>query len=269
MQVTMSLDSIRPAEPAISVDFNPNPVMVPTYNVGRTGRRITIQPGTPLGDYRVYYQGSGVGITRCLAVSLKVVAQPFGVSSAPGSRVVQQWCASTDYNLSVNSFVSYPLACTLSAAAVPPQPSIAISIVGDSVLSKSGYRTLSVRPNQETEPGTYVIRVQARSGGWVSTLEDTMVYAVSYYLGPAMPSPSRGSVVIPYGLPVESPVSLKIYDLYGRRIRTLVSGREKAGYHMAVWDGQAEGGRGVSTGVYFYRLTSGSFSATRKLLIVR
>jgi hypothetical protein len=267
--VTVSVDSIRPAEPAISVDFNPNPVMVPPYVVSRTGRRITIQPGTPLGDYVVYYRGAGGGVTRCLAVSLKVVAHPFEVRSAPGSRVVQKWCASTDYNLSVNSFVSYPLACTLSAAAVPPQSSIAISIVGDSVLSKSGYRGLSVWPNQETEPGTYVIRVQARNGVWASTLEDTLVYAVSYYLGPAMPSPSRGSTVISYGLPVESPVSLKIYDLYGRRIRSLVSGREKAGYHKVSWDGRAEGGRGVSTGVYFYRLTAGSFSATRKLAVLK
>jgi len=263
------VDSIRPAEPAISVDFNPNPVMVPPYVVSRTGRRITIQPGTPLGDYVVYYRGAGEGVTRCLAVSLKVVAQPFEVRSAPGSRVVQQWCANTDYNLSVNSFVSYPLACTLSAAVVPPQSSIAVGIVGDTVLSKSGYRTLSVQPNQETEPGTYVIRVQARNGGWVSTLEDTLVYSVSYYLGPAMPSPLRGSTVISYGLPVESPVSLKVYDLSGRLVRTLVSGREKAGYHKAVWDGQAEGGRGVSTGVYFYRLTAGSFSAVRKLVILR
>jgi hypothetical protein len=267
--VTMAVDSIRPAEPAISVDFNPNPVFVPFTYVGRTGRRVTIHSGTPLGDYKVYCQGSAWGVTRRLAVSLKVVAQPFEVRSAPGSRVLQQWCASTDYCISVNSFVSYPVACTLSAAVVPPQSSIAISIVGDSVLSKSGYRNLGVRPNQEMTPGTYVIRVQARNRDWVSTLDDTLVYAVSYYLGPAMPSPSRGSTVISYGLPVESPASLKVYDLSGRLIRTLVSDREKAGYHKVSWDGRAEDGKGVSTGIYIYRLTAGSFSATSKLVVLK
>jgi hypothetical protein len=267
--VTMSMDSIRPDEPAISVDFNPNPVLVPPYGVGRTGRRITIQPGTPLGDYVVYYRGAGGGVTRCLAVSLKVVAQPFEMRSEPVSRVVQQWCASTDYCVYVNSFVRYPLACTLSAEVVPPQSSIAISIMSDSVLSKSGYRTLSVRPNQEMTPGTYVIKVQARDGGWVSTLEDTLVYAVSYYLGPALPNPSRGSTVISYGLPVESPVSLKVYDLSGRLVRILVSGSEKAGYHKVSWDGRTQGGGRVASGVCFYRLVAGIWSKTMKMVVIK
>jgi subtilisin family serine protease len=268
-QVTMSLDSIRPAEPAISVDFNPNPVWVTPYQIARSGMRIRSQSGTPLGDYMVYYRGSGVGITHCLAVGLKVVAQPFEVRSAPGCRVVQQWCASTDYNLTVNSLVSYPISCTLSATVDFPQSSIVVGIVGDSVLAKSGYRTLRVRPNQEMTPGTYGIKVQARSGVAVFTLEDTLVYAVSYYLGPAMPSPSRGSTVIPYGLPVESPVSLKVYDLSGRLVRILVLGSEKAGYHKVSWDGRAEGGKGVGSGVYFYRLVAGSWTKTMKMVVIK
>jgi hypothetical protein len=269
LPITMALDCILPAEPTISVTFDPNPVTPPPYSTVGTGMRITTQPLTPPQEYVIYYQGTGGGITRFSSFGLKVVAQPYALDSKPRNQTAFDWCGKADYSVSVTPLISYLMPCTLAAAAVPPQSSIAISILGDSVLSKSGYRTLSVRPNQEMTPGTYVIRVQARNGGWVSTLEDTLVYSVSYYLGPAMPSPLRGSTVISYGLPVESPVSLKVYDLSGRLVRTLVSGREKAGYHKAVWDGQAEGGRGVSTGVYFYRLTAGSFSAVRKLVILR
>ncbi len=269
LPITMALDCILPAEPTISVSFDPNPVTPPPYRTVGTGMRITTQPLTPPGDYVIYYRGTGGGITRFSSFSIKVVAQPYALDSKPRTQTVLQWCSTVDYSVSVIPWVSCLMPCTLSATTFPPQSSIAISIVGDSVLSTSGYRGLSLRPNQETEPGTYVIRVQARNGFWASTLEDTLVYAVSYYLGPAMPSPSRGSTVIPYGLPVESPVSLKIYDLYGRRIRSLVSGREKAGYHKVSWDGRAEGGRGVGSGVYFYRLVAGGWSKTMKMVVIK
>jgi len=270
MQVTMSVDSIRPAESTISVDFSPNPVMVPGYHgVGRTGRRLAVQPGTPLGDYVVYYRGHGSGVTRFLAVSLKVVSQPFVLSAAPRSQEVHRWCDSLDYGLSVTSFVSYPSTCTLSASVDPPGSPIAVGFLPDGIIAQSGTRKMRVQPGEGLTPGTYVIKVQARSGDAAYALEDTLVYAVTYFLGPAAPNPSRGSVEISYGLPVESPVVLKVYDVSGRVVRTLVSGREKAGYHEVVWDGRVEGGKRVGSGVYFYRLTAGSFSAVRKLVKVR
>ena len=183
--------------------------------------------------------------------------------------MLHHWGESKDYNLFVMSHVSYPYDCTLSATAEPPGPPIAFGFLPDGVVKQKGARTMRVQPGEGLLPGSYVIQVQARSGATVLTLEDILVYSVSYYLGPAMPSPSRGSTVIPYGLPVESPVSLKIYDLFGRRIRSLVSGREKAGYHKVSWDGRAEGGRGVSTGVYFYRLVAGGWSKTMKMVVTR
>jgi hypothetical protein len=267
--VTMSLDSIRPAEPTISVSFDPNPVTPPPWRDVLTEMKIMTQTGTPLGDYLVFYRGTGGRINRCLTVSLKMVEQPFVLSATQRSQEVHRWCDSVDYRLSVTSLVTYPSPCTLSATVDPPGSPIAVGFLPDGIITQSDTRKVRVQPGEGLTPGTYVIRVQARTGGWSSTLEDTLVYSVSYYLGPAMPNPSRGSVAISYGLPVEVPVSLKIYDLYCRRIRSLISGREKAGYHKVSWDGRAEGGRGVSTGVYFYRLTAGSFSATRKLVVLK
>jgi hypothetical protein len=267
--VTMALDSIRPAEPTILVSFDPNPVILQPYrNVG-TGMRITTQPSTPPRDYEVYYQGTGGWITHLASLKVKVVLQSFEVSSAPRRQEVHRWCDSVDYNLSVTSLVSYPSACTLSATVDPPGSPIAVGFFPDGIIAKSGTRKLRVQPGEALTPGTYVIRVQARSGNWAGAMEDTLVYAASYFLGPAFPNPSRGSVVIFYGLPVEAPVSLKVYDLSGRLVRTLVSGREKAGYHKVYWDGRAEGGRGVGSGVYFYRLAAGSFSTTRKFMVLK
>jgi subtilisin family serine protease len=267
--VTMALDSIRPAEPTISVSFEPNPVTLQPYRSVGTGMRITTQPLTPLRDYEVYYQGTGSWITRLASLKLKVVAQPFDVSCAPRKQEVHRWCDSVDFNLSLTSLVSYSSACTLSATVEPPGSAIAVGFLPDVVVVESGARTMRVQPGKGLSPGSYVIKVQAQSGSAVFTVEDTLMYAVSYFLGPAFPNPSRGSVEIAYGLPVEVPVSLKVYDVSGRLVRILVAGREKAGYREVVWDGRGEGGGRVPSGVNFFRLTAGSFSAVRKLVIVR
>ncbi len=83
------------------------------------------------------------------------------------------------------------------------------------------------------------------------------------------PNPTRGETVIRYSIPRRSNVSLKIYDICGRLIKTLVDGRRNAGYYRVRWDGKDNGGRNVATGVYFTRLEAGENSASRKLVILK
>lgn len=64
-------------------------------------------------------------------------------------------------------------------------------------------------------------------------------------------------------------VNLKIYDVCGREVRTLVDERKTPGTYAVVWDGQNDADLEVSSGVYFYRLKSGSFVQTRKMLLIR
>ena len=64
-------------------------------------------------------------------------------------------------------------------------------------------------------------------------------------------------------------VNLSIYSLDGRRIRTLVSGSKPAGKHDVVWNGKDEKGRAVSSGNYFYRIETSSFSDTRKMVLMK
>ncbi len=67
----------------------------------------------------------------------------------------------------------------------------------------------------------------------------------------------------------KSPVSLKVYDLGGRLVSSLVDGLKEPGNHTAHWDGKDLDGREVKSGVYFYRLTAGDCSACRKLTVLR
>lgn len=80
------------------------------------------------------------------------------------------------------------------------------------------------------------------------------------------PNPFRGSTGIRFDLGREDRVTLRIYDLRGRRVRTLIDGFRPAGSNPITWDGRDDQGRSVSAGVYVCQLDAGSVSASRKLV---
>ena len=88
-------------------------------------------------------------------------------------------------------------------------------------------------------------------------------------LRPASPNPFNPSTTISYAVPHAGPVTLRIFDVAGRRVRTLHDGAQRAGYHTVVWDGRDGAGRGVASGTYYYRLDGDGFVATRKMTLVK
>ena len=88
------------------------------------------------------------------------------------------------------------------------------------------------------------------------------------------PNPFNPETWIPYQLAKPSEVTIMIYDIRGHIVRQLKLGHQAAGVYRsrskaAHWDGRNHFGVKVATGVYFYRLTAGDFSATRKMLILK
>ena len=93
-------------------------------------------------------------------------------------------------------------------------------------------------------------------------------------LGNAYPSPGNPNIWIPFTLADARHVVIKIHDMSGRLIRTLDIGHISAGFYTtkekaAYWDGRNGAGEEVSSGVYFYTIQAGDFTATRKLVIAR
>ena len=89
---------------------------------------------------------------------------------------------------------------------------------------------------------------------------------------PNYPNPFNPETWIPYRLANDTDVRISIYDINGALVRQLDLGYQRAGYYTdrsraAYWDGRNEFGEPVASGVYFYRLTAGDFSATRRMLI--
>jgi photosystem II stability/assembly factor-like uncharacterized protein len=83
------------------------------------------------------------------------------------------------------------------------------------------------------------------------------------------PNPFNPLTTIRYSLPRETHVVLKIYNLLGQEVRTLVDGREHPGIKVAVWDGRDDHGRTVSSGLYIYRLAAEGFRQSRKMILMK
>ena len=88
------------------------------------------------------------------------------------------------------------------------------------------------------------------------------------------PNPFNPETWIPYQLSEDSPVSISIYDITGRLVRTLSLGFQSVGFYnsrarAAYWDGRNALGERVASGIYFYQLITPSFQQTRRLVILK
>jgi hypothetical protein len=90
-----------------------------------------------------------------------------------------------------------------------------------------------------------------------------------YALHKIHPSPSSDRTTIYYDIPKRSYVSLKIYDISGRLVQTLVSSDVEPGYYSILWDGCNKNGNKVANGTYFLRMNAEQYIKTQKLLFVK
>ena len=90
-----------------------------------------------------------------------------------------------------------------------------------------------------------------------------------FALHPNYPNPFNPATLITYDLPAESDIQLVIYDLMGRKVKTLINDVESAGRKTAVWYAKDDFGNPVSAGVYLYRLHGGDKTFTRKMILMK
>ena len=90
-----------------------------------------------------------------------------------------------------------------------------------------------------------------------------------FFLYANLPNPFMGETMISYAVPVEAWVSLKIYDVSGRLVRTLVNRVVRPGIYRLYWRGEDDSGRRCASGVYFLRMSTKDYKKTRKMVMLR
>jgi hypothetical protein len=83
------------------------------------------------------------------------------------------------------------------------------------------------------------------------------------------PNPFNPSTTFRYSLTAPGVVTLKVYNMLGQLVRTIVDEEQEEGYHEVLWDGLNQVGATVSSGVYIYRLTAGAFTDTKRMLLLK
>jgi len=115
------------------------------------------------------------------------------------------------------------------------------------------------------KPVIHVYHLKESSVGLHKNAETT-----DYFLSQNYPNPFNSSTIISYQLPIQNMVSLKIFDILGQEIITLVNEYKFAGTYTVEWNGTNSAGHKVTNGIYYYQLkTANNYLITKKMIILR
>lgn len=154
----------------------------------------------------------------------------------------------------------------------------------DLKLKAAGWDTTYIAFNNQ-QSQTFAVRVSHQptsvlfdSAGWIlktaiqiSAPPDTSSNPdlFSFALKQNSPNPFNPSTRIDYEIGETGAVVLKVYNIVGQEVRTLVSGVKAEGKHDVTWDGKDNFGRPVSSGMYLYRLKAGNHTKTRRMIYLK
>jgi len=83
------------------------------------------------------------------------------------------------------------------------------------------------------------------------------------------PNPFNPSTTIKYAIPQQSFVVIKVYDIVGREVKTLVNAELSPGNYSVQWNGNNNYGSQVASGIYFYRVIAGNFIQVKKMILLK
>lgn len=114
---------------------------------------------------------------------------------------------------------------------------------------------------------------------WMDQLEITKISGVTdvkdnevpdkFALDQNYPNPFNPTTTIRYSLPEDANVTLKIYNMLGQEVRTLVNTQQNAGRYSVYWGGLNDNGGGVATGTYIYSIKAGDFVKAKKMILLK
>lgn len=176
-----------------------------------------------------------------------VLVDAYGPMTKPGGTIVQALRVRRDDRYSTNGGSSTG------------------RIVSYSFMTKSG-AVVTVVARDTTAPNSGSIQTNGIT--WSTTtllgVEDNNQLSTGYSLRQNYPNPFNPTTTIQFSLPRGSYVVLKLFNMLGEEMTTLVSGELDAGMHKIQWNGA-----GAASGVYFYRLQAGDFVQTRRLVLLK
>ncbi|HIF28625.1 MAG TPA: T9SS type A sorting domain-containing protein [Candidatus Marinimicrobia bacterium] len=206
-----------------------------------------------------------VWITRKHSQSLFNIAQEDGYSGNSGSPVGTLWSDTTTTAAGSASYTSF-----VAMHGGSPQ-----SIIGDTVslyLPQDGLyfdvTILSYSGGGNSGGGFSYSRTAVTTSVDIIT-DDGSVLPVAYALHQNYPNPFNPVTTLRYNLPENRLVNIIIYDMLGRRVKTLINQNQDAGHKSVTWDATNDFGKPVSAGIYLYQIQAGEYISTKKMVLLK
>ncbi len=139
--------------------------------------------------------------------------------------------------------------------------------------TETGINPISVpleRAQIQLPAGAELLSIYTKQLNYLPTsADDPVTPATTPALHGNFPNPFNPETTISFDLPKAGEVSLCIYNVKGQLVKTLVSGQESAGNHQVTWNGMDDNNRPVSSGLYYYKMTAGKYSSTKKMIMMK
>ena len=118
---------------------------------------------------------------------------------------------------------------------------------------------------------SYDIKIVIGELDYVQKMSDEILENIpsTFSLSQNYPNPFNPVTKLDYNLPFRSMLNISIYNVLGQEVKTIINREQEYGYHSITWDGIDNRGKQMSSGVYFARMNSNSFSQTKKMLLVK
>ncbi|MGE5314252.1 MAG: FlgD immunoglobulin-like domain containing protein [Acidobacteriota bacterium] len=192
-----------------------------------------------------------------------------GVTGTSGSKGVSlSWKQSIDPR--DNDIAQYAVYRGLSAGFTPdpaaPHATVKAPSFIDSVVTAGAtyyYRICAI--DKAGNAGPYSGEFSMK----VTSVERTGGIPTEFALGQNFPNPFNPTTDIRFALPAQSHVTFEVYSITGGLVRTLINTEMPAGFYTVTWNGTNDNGQVVASGMYFFRVHAGSFTASKKMLFVK
>ncbi len=132
-------------------------------------------------------------------------------------------------------------------------------------------KSLSVRlhPLGRFQGTVYFDKLEVETIGSVTDVNKDQTLPVEFSLNQNYPNPFNPSTVISYSIPKAANVTVKIYDMLGREIKSLINDQQSSGIYHLTWNGDNNYGNKVSSGTYIYTIKAGEFYQAKKMILMK
>ncbi|MCA9751135.1 MAG: T9SS type A sorting domain-containing protein, partial [Gemmatimonadetes bacterium] len=230
--------------------------------------------GSQLQTFQIILGADGTIVTQYRSVN-NVISSTVGIENADGSDGLEVvFNAAYLHDGLAILFTNAPpiswLTASPSSGLVPAFGSGAVSLDFDATgLTAGTYEAIVRILSNDQDEAVTDIPVTLTIGGATDVVV-TPAAPTRFELGRPQPNPFGSLSTVEYAVPdAARALTIAVYDVSGRRVRTLVNGAQPIGRHQVAWDGRDETGRRVASGVYFYRLDTEDVSQVRKVTLLK